>query len=221
MYLSKTPTNISTSTYNSSIPRGEIVFQLIVEFQGKCILENFTTLHKELWEGWKWGRRETGGKVGRAQGEEYKGPDESLWLFPASVRKQAIIIALERFTLWAELRQILQFIIVEPEQQMRARAQRFQFSIWCLWVSVVIESDDKRPWKEELAFLAFGTLVTSADTEGIFRSIRGMRQRSQWACVFFFFPHKEFEKVKDNQNWEETQMKRCYQWFWRISGSTQ
>lgn len=73
--------------------------------------------------------REEGGE---GLGEEYQGPDESLWLFPASVRKQAIIIVLERFTLWAELRQILQFIIVEPEQQLRAKAQRFQFSIWCL-----------------------------------------------------------------------------------------
>ena len=147
MYLSKTPTNISTSTYNSSIPRGEIVFQLIVEFQS--VLEIFTTLHKELWEGWKWGRRETGRKVGRAQGEEYEGPR---WV-PLVIWKQAVIIVLERFTLWAELRQILQFVIVEPEQQMRVRAQRLQFSIWCLWVSV--ESDDKRPWNEELVFLAF------------------------------------------------------------------
>lgn len=124
-----------------------------------------------------------GGRWG-GLGEEYKSPRCVPLVISCFCGEAGYHSCTWEFTLWAELRQILQFIIVEPEQQMRARAQRFPFSIWCLWVSVVIKSDDKRPWKEGLAFLAFSTLVTSADTEGKFRSIREMRQRLQWA--FFF-----------------------------------
>ena len=134
--------------------------------------------------------------MGSAQGEEYKSPRWVPLVVSCFCGEAGYHSCTWEFTLWAELRQILQFIIVEPEQQMRARAQRFPFSIWCLWVSVVIKSDDKRPWKEELAFLAFCTLVTSADTEGKFRSIRGMRQRLQRACFFVFFPIKNLRKSR-------------------------
>lgn len=67
---------------------------------------------------------------------------ESLYFLPASMLEKATLTVLDNSLSWAELRQKVSslffiFMSLEPDQQRRAKAQRFRFALLCLCVSVV------------------------------------------------------------------------------------